>query len=117
MKNQAKEGNMNKRGQKSPPKVRMMTLALVDEGGLRWEFDTSLGYSNGRALSEFVGRPGVRRVLLQRDRDVSDITANTTKRRELLELEDGKRINRSDEYNAGIYRRGPDEIAVISLLH
>ncbi|QYH36910.1 hypothetical protein [Salinibacterium sp. M195] len=58
-------------------------MALIDERGLRWEFDTSLGYSNGRALAEFVGRPGVKRVLLQRDRDVSDITANSTKRREL----------------------------------
>ena len=108
---------MSKRGQKPPPKVRMMAMALVDESGLRWEFDTSLGYSNGRALSEFVERPGVKRVLLQRDRDVSDITANSTKRRELLELEDGKHINPSDEYDAGIYRRGPDEIAVISLIH
>ncbi|MBH0099686.1 hypothetical protein I6E68_11120 [Salinibacterium sp. NSLL150] len=108
---------MSKRGQNSPSKVRMMAMALVDESGLRWEFDTSLGYSNGRALSEFVERLGVKRVLLQRDRDVSDITANSTKRRELLKPEDGKRTSPSDEYNAGIYRRGRDEIAVISLLH
>ena len=62
---------MSKRGQKSPSKVRMMAMALVDESGLRWEFDTSFG----------------------------------------------KRINPSEEYDAGIYRRGPDEIAVISLIH
>ncbi|MBH0024757.1 hypothetical protein [Salinibacterium sp. SWN248] len=40
--------------------------------------------------------------------------AKATNHRELLKPEEGKPIDPSDEYSAGIYRREPDEIAVIS---